>query len=342
MLQLPAVALKVLKCHFWRFLAQFSQDTALLLDSMISRNSRTISTWKENDLIQMCFNHVWASSCVFPQFFQVFLNNAVAEWGWLGRVYRACRIPRPVLVAGENLKWTQRAGSAGQSLPHRRKVDTSHCSMISMLLIVVQATAFALESEPSTDVHEGLSHRLCLKCKFLRYEWSLLLTRGKGLAQKHWGSLRGTTFCGNCAGQQGAPRRRDCDDWMTAMCGKVCSLHPAPSQGSGFSVSPAFKARAELEAFDKCSAQKTWEIWKNPGRSGKTGSSREIRTPLQSIQCVGIADCCGAGVYMRKVSPNTHISHVQLSSWRRLLTQSSMWGLFSEERSHNICARLHS
>ena len=327
MLQLPAVALKVLKCHFWRFLAQFSQDTALLLDSMISRNSRTISTWKENDLIQMCFNHVWASSCVFPQFFQVFLNNAVAEWGWLGRVYRACRIPRPVLVAGENLKWTQRAGSAGQSLPHRRKVDTSHCSMISMLLIVVQATAFALESEPSTDVHEGLSHRLCLKCKFLRYEWSLLLTRGKGLAQKHWGSLRGTTFCGNCAGQQGAPRRRDCDDWMTAMCGKVCSLHPAPSQGSGFSVSPAFKARAELEAFDKC---------------GKTGSSREIRTPLQSIQCVGIADCCGAGVYMRKVSPNTHISHVQLSSWRRLLTQSSMWGLFSEERSHNICARLHS
>jgi hypothetical protein len=122
----------------------------------------------------MCFNHVWASSCIFPQFFQVFLNNTVAEWGWLGRVYRACRIPRPVLVAGENLKWTQRAGSAGQSLPHRRKVDTSHCSMISMLLIVVQATAFALESEPSTDVHEGLSHRLCLKCKFLRYEWALL------------------------------------------------------------------------------------------------------------------------------------------------------------------------
>ena len=29
-------------------------------------------------------------------------------------------------------------------------------------------------------------------------------------------------------------------------------------------------------------------------------------------------------------------------SWRRLPTHSSMWGLFSEDRSHNICAWLHS
>ena len=201
----------------------------------------------------------------------------------LDRVYRACRIPRPVLVAGENLKWTQRAGSAGQSLPHRKKVDTSHCSMISMLLIVVQATAFALESEPSTDVHEGLSHHLCLKCKFLRYEWAPLLTTWQRTCAKTlrvseglWGARLSAAIVLDSKELLAGETWRDCDDSMTVMCGKMweglgrcvrCTRHPAKARASLWvQLSRPERSWKPLTNFQH---KKLEKIWKNHEKSRK-------------------------------------------------------------------------
>ena len=122
MLQLPAAALKVFKCHFWRFMAQFSQDTALLLDSMISRNSRTISTWKDNDIIsiiQMCLNHVEASSGISLSFFQFFWTMQLQSG--MTRMTRHCKdlqggIPLAYEAVGSYLFWSfQKIATFGRS-----------------------------------------------------------------------------------------------------------------------------------------------------------------------------------------------------------------------------------
>ena len=224
------------------------------------------------------------------------------------------------------------------------KVDTSHCSMISMLLIVVQATAFALESEPSTDVHEGLSHRLCLKCKFLRYEWSLLLDTWQRTCAKTLRVSEGHDFLRQlCWTARSSSQARlwwldDCDVWE--------GVFVAPgthSQGSGLLCESSFQG-----------PERSWKPLTNVQRKKleKSGKIQEDLGKLEALERFELLyrafSVWALQIVAAQVStcarflPTRTFHNVQLSSWRRLLTQSSMWGLFSEERSHNICARLHS